>query len=244
MISIKVAAEELFTIFNFSVTNAFLTTVIAGVILCIVFIAVSRKVSMKPRGAYNALEGALEGLLRFMDGVSGSRAVTTRFFPVVGTMFFFILFANWLSVVPGFGSLVVYRGGEAVPLLRTPASDYNFPLALAIVMFILFYGYSIKTVGIVGHMRKYIYLNPLKLILGVLDLVGDLAKVISLSFRLFGNILSGEALMLIVIFFMQWVLPTPVLLMGLFFGTIQALVFSTLTLVFLKIATEVAEVAE
>jgi F-type H+-transporting ATPase subunit a len=126
-----------------------------------------------------------------------------------------------------------------VPLLRSAASDLNFTLAIAVVAVIATNVFGILANGIGGHVSKFIsFKDPVSFFVGLLELLGEFAKMISFSFRLFGNVFAGEVLLIITAFLVPYVVPVPFLMLELFVGFIQALVFSTLTLVFISIAIE------
>lgn len=176
-----------------------------------------------------------------MEGMMGSREVAERYIPIVVTIFIFILTSNWFGILPGAGSIGLYEqhGGESVfiPFFRSAASDLNVTLALGTlaVLIVNITGMAAKGVG--GHMRKYFSLhNPIDTFVGILEFISEFAKIISFSFRLFGNIFAGEVLLIIVSFLAPFAGPVPFLFLELFVGFVQALVFAMLTMVFISIA--------
>jgi F-type H+-transporting ATPase subunit a len=178
----------------------------------------------------------LEKLLSFMAGALGSVEKAKTFFPLVASIVLFILFNNWIGVLPGTGSLEV-RG---LPLFRSANSDLNTTLALALISVLAIQFYGIRKLGFFKHFSKFFAFNkgPLQAFVGLLELIGEFAKVLSFSFRLFGNIFAGEVLLLIMMTLVPLLAPFPFILMEFFVGFIQALVFAMLTLIFLKVATE------
>ncbi len=180
----------------------------------------------------------LEYFLELMDSVLGRRALSEKYLPIVATIFLFIMTANWLSLLPGVGSIGLHEGEHGlVPLLRAPAADLNFTLALAIVTVVMVNVFAIRSLGL-GHRLKHFFnfSNPVNLGIGLLELVSEFAKIISFSFRLFGNVFAGEVLLLIVAFLVPFVIPVPFLMLEIFVGVIQAFVFAMLALVFIAIA--------
>ncbi|MFH1085916.1 MAG: FoF1 ATP synthase subunit a, partial [Chloroflexota bacterium] len=189
---------------------------------------------------------------------------TAVFFPIVGTFFLFILVANWGSLMPGVGSIGLWRSGHEgvvfVPLLRGPTTDLNATLALAICSVVAAQVYSIRQHGLGGHLNRYLPLgrlmsavrrrgpgqpSPAALLLGgVLDLfVGaleafeELTKILSFSFRLFGNVFGGEVLLAVMAYLLPYLVSIPFLALEAFGGFIQAFIFAVLSTAFLARAT-------
>jgi len=242
---ISLAAEKLFSIFGFPITNTLLMAWLAMAVLLGFALVVKRSLAPVPHsGAQNFAEMAIDGAVSFVESVVGSRKDAERFFPIVGTIFFFILVSNWMGILPGVGTIGFFEEvghGEAafVPLFRSAYSDVNMTLALAVSSVVIVHVMGIATIGIFKHAGKFLnFSNPILFFVGILELVGEVAKMISFSFRLFGNIFAGEVLLVVISFLVPYVAPLPFMGLELFVGFMQALVFSILTLVFLKIATE------
>lgn len=238
---IEIAAEKLFTIFGFPVTNTLIMTWIVLALLVYVAIRISRSISLVPKTLQNIGEIVLEKFLGLMEGMMGSRELAERYVPIVATIFLFILISNWFGILPGVGSIGIYEehGGERmlVPFFRSAASDLNVTLALGTlaVFLINITGMAVKGVG--NHLSKYFTLrNPIDTFVGILEFVSEFAKIISFSFRLFGNIFAGEVLLVIVSSLAPFAGPLPFLGLELFVGFVQALVFAMLTMVFISIA--------
>lgn len=215
----------------------------ASLLLGCGFFAV-RSLSLVPRKLQNGVEAVLSGILDFMASVAGNKKQAVAFFPLVATLFLFILLNNWLGVLPGTGSLGFWEqhGGERafVPLFRSANSDLNTTLALALITMIAVQWYGIRKLGLLHHLSKFFVLDkgPIFFFVGLLELVGEFARILSFSFRLFGNVFAGEVLLLIIMSLTPFFIPLPFFGLELFVGLIQALVFSMLALIFLKIATE------
>jgi len=231
---ISLAADPIFHIGGFSVTNALLVTWIASAILLMTALRFRRVVRAIPGRFQALLELVFEALLGFMDGITGSRQKTQRFGPITLTIFFLVLVANWLELFPGFESIFV----NDVPLLRAPSSDFNLTLSIALIAVISTHVLGVRTLGAVKHAKKYVSANPINTFVGIIEIIGDIAKILSFSLRLFGNIFAGSILLLVIGFLVPWGAPLPFMALELIVGLIQALVFSVLTLVFMTMATE------
>lgn len=238
---ISLRAEEIFHIGSFAVTNALLLSTLSALVLLVAGFALRRKLTLVPQGFQNAAEAAVEGLLGLMDSVLGNRHHSERYLPLVATIFLFILFSNWLGLVPGVGSLILKEGAyHRVPLLRPPAADLNFTLGLAITAVLAVNILGVAAVGFFRHGKKYFnFSNPITFFIGLLEFISEFAKMISFSFRLFGNVFAGEVLLVIMAFLVPYLVPLPFLFLELFVGFIQAFIFAMLTLVF--VAAAVAE---
>lgn len=225
---IHLAPEEVIKFGSVNFTNTLLLSIISIVFLVSISKIITSNLRMVPNKKQGFFETLVESILNFMESILGDKAQAMKFFPLVATIFIFVIFSNWIEVVPGLGSVFV----------RSPSSDLNFTLALAIVSVAGIQYYGIRQAGFFGYAKKFInFENPIKFFIGILELVSEFAKIISFSFRLFGNIFAGEVLLLVIYFLAPYIVPLPFLFLEIFVGFIQALVFSMLTLVFLKIAT-------
>ncbi len=239
--NIEIAAEKLFSIFGLPVTNALLMTWIVAVVLIVVSVILSRRVALVPTGIQNVFEYGVEMFLDSMEKMYHSREQAEKFFPFVATIFIFVLTSNWLGILPGVGSIgfnEVHEGHKVlVPFFRSGASDLNFTIALALTTVLMVNIIGIRTLGIKTHISKYLnFSNPINFFVGILEFIGEIAKVISFSFRLFGNVFAGEVLLIIVGVLAPYVVPIPFLMLEIFVGFVQALVFTMLTMVFIGIA--------
>jgi F-type H+-transporting ATPase subunit a len=152
------------------------------------------------------------------------------------------LCSNWLGLFPGVSSIVVHEGGESVPLLRSPASDLNFTLALALIAVTFANAFGVAAVGLKARLSVFFnFKGPIDFFVGILELVSEFAKIISFSFRLFGNIFAGEVLLAIMAFLVPYLAPLPFMFLEIFVGFIQAFIFGMLTLVFVAIAVSHGE---
>jgi F-type H+-transporting ATPase subunit a len=242
---ISLRAEEIFHIGNFPVTNSVLLAAIALVVLVVFAIILRRGLKMIPGGVQNIAEIIIDGALGLMDSVLGDRRKSEKYLPVVFTVFLFILCSNWLGLLPGVGSFVVRSGDGTVPLLRSPAADLNFTLALALIAVTFANALGIAAVGLKGRLKTFFnFKNPIAFFVGILELISEFAKIISFSFRLFGNVFAGEVLLTIMAFLLPYLAPLPFMFLEIFVGFIQAFIFGMLTLVFISMATTLHSVEE
>jgi F-type H+-transporting ATPase subunit a len=248
--NISIAAESIFHIGTFPVTNTLLMTLILSLIIIIASYILKSRIRLVPRGFQNLVETVFEALLNLIDSVTQDRKQSKKFFPIVVTIFIFVILTNWIEVIPGLGTIGIFEhhNGETilVPFIRSGSADLNMTLALAIISVISAQILGIAAIG-VGKYAKKFFVSPLHkpyfigTFVGVLELISEVAKIISFSFRLFGNIFAGEVLLMVMLFLVPYLVPLPFLFLELFVGFVQALVFSMLTLVFFKMAvTEAA----
>lgn len=237
-ITVVLKAEQLGSVFGFPITNSLIMAwLVMGILIAGAYFF-SRSLKMIPGKLQAAVEWAFEGAIAYMTEVLGSQKLALRFFPLVATIFIFVAFINELEFFPGIGSIgVAQHAGEFFPLLRAPTTDLNFTLALAIIAFLAIEITGVLTLGFFKYAGKYVNLkSPIGFVVGLIELVSNLGRLISFSFRLFGNIFAGEVLVLVAAYFLPYVLPAPLMAFEMFIGLIQALVFAMLTLFFIKLA--------
>lgn len=236
-VHVTLAAEKLFDIGFLPVTNTLLTTWLVTAILIAFAFAATKKVSLVPTGLQNVAEAIVEPLQDLVSSLAGNKSKV--FLPIVGSFFFFILFGNYFGLLPGIGSIGFHRDHTFIPFLRTINSDLNTTAALAIVSLLATHFLAIKYLGVTSYIAKWISLNPIMLFVGFLEIIGEFTKVVSLSFRLFGNIYAGEVVLhTATLNVFAYIVPIPFYFLELLVGFIQALIFSILTLVFMVILTE------
>jgi len=238
-LNVEIAAQRVFYIGGFAVTNAMMTSFVGLAVTLGVLIYVGNSVR---RGKYNRFVGLVqwvfEGLLNQINDIIPDRKLARKITPLVCTMFFLVLFNYWLSILPGLDSIKI----NGVPILRSPTADINFVLGLAIVSTITVQIYAVKYLGMFGNLKRY-FRNPIKdpigAFEGTLELVGEFSRCVSLALRLFGNAFAGEVLLL-VIALLASVFATVALPIFIGFemlvGFIQAYVFFVLTLIFTSLA--------
>lgn len=255
----ELPAHVVFHILGFPITNSIIATWVTIVVLTIFSWAVTRKMQLVPGRKQALLEFAIESLLNFCRSVAGEKN-GRRFFPIVATIFLFVVFNAWLSLLPGYGSILVnFTDGGHTELLRGANTDINTPLAIAIVTFVavevvgfrsLGIGYGKKFFNFEGIIQsgKYLFRGKIKsslssfvfgfinLFVGIIELVSEFIRVVSLTIRLFGNMTAGEILLLSAVFLMPWLFALPFYGLELLVGFVQALIFASLTLIFLTTA--------
>jgi F-type H+-transporting ATPase subunit a len=254
-------AEPIFHVGNFTITNSLLNSWMTVIILVIFFVLIGKKIKRIPRGIQNIFEIILEQALGLADSITGSRKQSEKFLPISLALFLFILVNNWLGLLPGMGTIgfVEQEGAHRVfiPLFRGATADINTTLALALFSVIASHVMGVLTIGIWKHFNKFINLkilaeipgkikkdatvllvNPIQAFVGIVEFIGEIAKIASLSFRLFGNIFAGEVLLASMMALFAYILPLPFIFLEIIVGLIQALIFAMLTLVFMTISTQ------
>ncbi len=230
------APETIFQIGALPVTNTLLDTLLVDTLLIGGALYINKKLALIPANPLqNISESVIETFYSLTESVSQHAAA--KIFPYFMTFFLFILFVNWSGLIPGVGTIGIKREHELIPLFRGATSDLNTTLGLALVSAVATHMLSIKTIGIKDYLSRYFSLNPINLFIGVLEIISELTKIVSLSFRLFGNIYAGEVVLLTVSSIFAFVFPLPFLLLEVIVGIVQALVFSMLTMVFMSILT-------
>jgi len=234
-IHVAIAAEKLGSFFGIPLTNTIVATWAAVALLIVMAFLVGRKLKLTPSRFQTVLEQLVEYVYDYVAVTLESRDMARRFFPLILTIFLFVWVANLMEFIPGVGSILFH--GE--PLFRSVNTDLNTPLMLALVSFFVIEITGILTIGIVKYGSKFIQNpinNPIGFAVGLVELIGELVRVVSLSFRLFGNILAGEVVIAVALYFMPYLLPVPLMMFEIFIGTLQAAVFALLTLFFIKLA--------
>jgi len=237
-IHIALAAERLTTVFGVPITNTLVTSWIVIGLLALFAVFIGRHLQLVPGKVQLLFESAFGFVLDYMEDTLESKKLALRFFPLIMTLFLFIFTANVLEFTPGIGSIGIFHGdGEFTPLLRSVNTDLNVTLALAIISFLVIEISGILIIGFLKYFKKFVNVkSALGFLIGIIELFSEIARLISFSFRLFGNIFAGEVLILVAIFFVPYILPVPLMLFEVFIGFIQAAIFSLLTLFFIKIA--------
>ena len=289
--SVSVRPEVLITLGGLEISNTLLTSWIVVLLLVLFAFFSTRNMRMIPSGLQNIMEYIVEALDGLATSVAGERG--KKFFPIVATIFLFVLFSNLLGLIPGFGPIGLIpvdaknpapqgittfdlppsiaqsvgpnkpaEEGENIvlaPFFRSPSTDVNMTLALALISVVMTQVFGMQALGPVkywfarffmfgklGEFVKSIFQGKpkfgllafgfLDVFIGILELVSEVSKILSFTFRLFGNIFAGEVVLLIMAF-LFFALPFPFYALEIFVGFIQAFVFAILTLVFMTIAT-------
>jgi F-type H+-transporting ATPase subunit a len=299
---IVIKAETLTALGPFDLTNTILTSWIVVVLMIAIVYFGTRRRDLVPSGFQNLFEAAVEAFYNLVVSVAGEKN-GRRFFPVVATIFFFVLVSNWLSLFPVFNVIGLVKEeehgfvmeqtsvgpldvgyvnlsgpgglsgdtieeddpeahtqyeeakadgktiGELLPIFRGPNTDLNTPLALAIVSAIAVESWGIASLGLRMYLSKFfnfggffrglfsfsfgrMFQGGIDVFVGILELISELVRLLSFTFRLFGNMFAGEVVILMFVFLTPLVLTLPFYGLELFVGVIQAFIFAMLTLVF------------
>lgn len=235
---IALAAERLFTLWGMPITNTLITAWIVIATLVITGFIIGRNPALIPGKAQNLFEMLFEFVLGYMEEVLGTRELAMRYFPLIATIFLFIFASNLFDFLPFFGSIGLWQNGALVPLFRPVNSDLNVTLALALIAFFVIEISGIVALGFLKYAGKFVNFKDgfMGFFIGLMELISNLARLISFSFRLFGNIFAGEVLISVVVLFVPYVLPVPLLMFETFVALVQAGIFALLTLIFIKMS--------
>lgn len=257
-------AESIFRIGNFNITNSLFNSWFAVFIVIVLSLILKSKIKQIPRGIQNIFEIIIEKFLDIFDSVTGSKKKSLKFFPFVFSFFILILLNNWMGLLPGVGSIgnIVSEHGHKVfiPYFRGGTADLNTTLALAIIGVVVSHVFGVMAIGVWSYLNKFInikafleipkkirkdptiiIINPIKVFVGLIEIIGEVAKVASLSFRLFGNIFAGEILLASMAAILAFGLPIPFMFLEIIVGLIQAFIFAILILAYLTMNTSAEE---
>ncbi|MDD3066631.1 MAG: F0F1 ATP synthase subunit A [Candidatus Gracilibacteria bacterium] len=308
---VSLTAEKLFDLGPLPVTNSLMTTWLVILLITLFAIVFRLRLKKNPKGAQNVVEAMMEAFRGAIDGVTNSEKQTRKFFPVIVTIFLFVLLNNWAGLIPGVGSIGIFHNSTATheaaaevatptsatllpkveasdlpvttseattttevkendaqenteadavitheaqagtevaeaseagkhavpftPIFRPGTADLSFTLALAFCAVLLTQIMGVMSLGGWGYFSRFLnFHNPIHFFVGLLEIVSEFSKMVSFSFRLFGNIFAGEVLLTVIISLVPYVVPMPFYALEIFVGAVQALVFAALTLVFFK----------
>lgn len=266
--SFNIPPDVIFTPFGdrFPITNTLFCTWITIVVMVIILYFATRKRDLIPAGMQNFAEWGVEGIRNLVVGAVGEEK-GKRFFPLVGTFFFFALFANILDIFPGVDTIgwvnltqvqaahlqpptgIFLFGAYTsmiVPWFRPPTSDLNVTFSMALISVIVTQIFGFVWLGAGEHISKYFrfkvlfthgFQGPIEFFVGLVELVTELARILSFAFRLFGNIFAGSAVLAVFAFLVPGLADVIFIPLEIFVALVQALVFALLTLVFLQLAT-------
>ena len=240
---ISVKAEELFAVGPVPITNSTLAGLL-GVSVVVILLIWTRQVSAgkaKANFMTRLMTWVFDGLYATVQQIIPDRALAKKIAPLPITIFFFVVAQYWMGILPFVGPITFSSGGEHLPLLRSAVADLNVTFALAIITIVAAQVYAIKYLGFLGNAARYL-VNPLKnpigTFVGLLELIAEFSRMLGLSFRLFGNVLAGEVLLIMIAFLSQYVSPIalqPFYIFELFIGGIQAYIFFMLATVFISL---------
>jgi F-type H+-transporting ATPase subunit a len=242
-IHVVLAAEQLGTLWGIPVTNTLITSWVVVALLVLLAWLVGRNPKLVPGRVQILLEEIITYIQNFVRDTLENESVARRYMPLFITLFLFIAGSNLLEFTPGIGSLGFTRAGEFVPLFRSVNTDLNVTLALAIMVVIIIEFAGIISLGFFRYAGKFITFRGhgignriINCVVGIIELISEISRLVSFSFRLFGNIFAGEVLLAVATFFAPYILPVPLMGFEMFVGFVQAAVFALLTLFFIKLA--------
>jgi F-type H+-transporting ATPase subunit a len=256
---IQLPPEPIFHISSWPITNTMITAWISILLIIVLSYLAFRRPKMIPQGLQAVMEFVYGSLLSFCQSVAGEKN-GRRFFPVVATIFIFVLVNAWAGLLPFYGDAIVFTiSNHHYPLLRGANTDLNVTASLALFSFMCIEYYGIKYLGLnyfskffrlgqlgnglkqlfrgkLGPALGSIFFGAIDVVVGILEGLSEFIRIVSFSFRLFGNMMAGEILLLITAFLIPMVFAIPFYGLELLFSFVQALIFGGLTLVFITVA--------
>lgn len=223
------------------VTSTLATTWLAMAILIVFAFLFRNTLKEVPSKFQNLIELIVGGLYDFTVVTLENKELANKYFPILMTIFLFLLVMNWTGLLPGVASIGFWEGHGSeqhlIPLFYPPATDLNIAIAFAFIAMVVIEFAGIAALGAFKYGGKFInFSSPLNFLVGIIELISEIGRLVSFSFRLFGNIFAGKTLLTVALFFVPFVLPVPILAYEVFVGFIQAGVFMFLTMVFIKLA--------
>ncbi len=232
----NLTAEPIFKLGPIYITNTMALAVVVMAILVIIGYLLGRNAKIIPNRKQSLIEWILEAMLGIVEQSAGTN-VGRKIFPLIATIFIYIIFASWTEIIPGVDTIHVTSpvSHEQVSLLRAPTSDINMTLAMAALTLVIVQIAGIAAHGLWGHFKQF--LNPF-------HIIDEFARIISLTVRLFANIFGGEVLLAVIFAFsslfalaiLPVVVPIIFMIWELFVGLLQALVFALLGLAYITLA--------
>ncbi len=244
-IHVAISAEQIGTFMGVPITNTLLTSWVVIAILAVVAFTVGARARLVPGKFQTVLEWGFGYVYDYVTETLESRDLARKYFPLLMTLFLFVFTSNLLEYTPGIGSIGWFKeAGEFVPLLRSVNTDLNVTETLAIISFIVVECTGFAMLGAGKYLKKFFNIRSfIDFAVGIVELIGEFVRLISLSFRLFGNILAGEVLIIVATYFAPYLGPVPLMMFELFIGFLQAAIFALLTLFYIKLAITVHDEA-
>jgi F-type H+-transporting ATPase subunit a len=249
VVHVEIKAEALFAIGPLIVTNSMVGVLLASIVLLLAAWWFTRRSGVVPSRGQSLIELPIEFLAGVVRGTGGKR--WRQFAPLIFAIFLYVLIANWLSLLPGVGTIGLAEEVDGdkiiVPFVRAGAADLNFTLGLALISFVAFISFGLRANGLRGYLKELLIAEPAYMtpLLTPIHLISELSRVISLSMRLFGNVFAGEVLLAtmlalttatVFILPLAFVVPGVFLGLELLFGLVQALVFALLSMTYITLA--------
>jgi F-type H+-transporting ATPase subunit a len=237
---VHTSSDPLFKLAGLTVSNSIFYGWICALIMIMLLIVVSKKMTIKPKGGIiQYIEAGVDFMTTAVESTFTDKARAKKYIPYFTTLFFFILINNWLGLIPGVGNSIVYNGQ---PLLRPFTGDINATFALGAITMIYVYISSVREAGVKEYFKHFFVgspLNPLFLFIGTLEMLLDLTRVLSLSIRLFLNVTIGEIVIVVFAYLGGIVAPltaAPFFALEIFVGALQAYIFVVLSVNYLAIS--------
>ena len=238
-LSISLAPHHIAEVWGLSITPTLITSWLVVFILVLGAFLIGRSLKMVPGKGQVLVEESVSFVYRYVEEALGDAKLAMRYFPLIMSIFLFIFVANILGLFPFMEVIGIYDHGEFIPFFAPVNTDLNVPLALAIISFLTIEVSGIIYLGFFKYAGKFFNLSsPVNFAIGILEIIGNLARLISLSFRLFGNILAGHLLIIVIMFFLPYVVSTPFIAFEIFVALMQAAIFALLTLFFIKLSID------
>ena len=235
-VHVVLRAEQIGQFLGLPITNSLLMTWLVMAVLIVFAVLFRRKLALIPGKFQAGIEWLFEGVLDYMTETLEDAKLARRFFPLVMTIFLFVFIGNEMAFLPGIGSIGVTTAEGFTPLFRAPSADLNFTLALAFIAFFTIEITSLAVLGFFKYGGKYVNVkSPVGFVVGIIEVISNLGRIVSFSFRLFGNVFAGEVMLAVAGFFLAFLLPVPLMAFEVFVAFIQAVVFAMLTLFFIKL---------
>ncbi len=236
---VYITPEKIFTFHGIVITNSVFYGWVSGMILIVTFVLIARRVTVRPKGGIiQFVEVGITYMSNLIESSFEDPERGAKYVPYFISLFFFLLFNNWLGLLPGVGEAFQSHGN---PLLRSFTGDLNATLAVGVVTMGLVYIASIKEVGLKEYLKHFFVgnpLNPMYLFLGLIEMLTDTTRVISLSLRLFLNVTIGEIVIAVFAYLGGFFAPltaAPFTLLELFVSALQAYIFVLLSVMYLAI---------
>ncbi|MBP9732029.1 MAG: F0F1 ATP synthase subunit A [Candidatus Magasanikbacteria bacterium] len=236
------------SVFGMPISNVWVMTWLVGILFIITIVVLNKKLALVPGNFQSVVEMTIEWLDGLIVQVTGSTRAAVKLLPIVGPLFFFLLVSNLIGIIPGLSS-ISYGGAS---LFRTVTSDFNMTLTLGLLVSVFIHVSTIAQIGIISFVGKFIQIKQVFVgmkkgamggfeamvgfFVGIMDIIGEIAKVLSMSLRLFGNVYAGEVMTVVFYGLIATLVPAPWHILSSFSGIIQAMVFTMLTIVFYSLA--------
>jgi len=258
--TIELPSEGVFHVGHFSVTNTLIASWFTMIVLIVLALVCTHKMKLVPGRRQALVEEIVEFLLNFVESVVGEKHAR-MLFAGVATIFIYVITNAYLALLPFFGSVGIFEhDGKFAPLFRSANTDVNVPLSIAVISFILVESWGMRAIGVGHYLSEFINVGQLgtgfkqlftgkfgqgamniifgfiSFCVGILEIFSHLTRMLSFTFRLFGNMTAGEILIMVSCFLIPLVFTLPFYGLELLIGLIQALIFSGLTLVFGTVA--------